>query len=608
MAAERKPLFMDQTEGFSEEVATTDYMTIARLTIPVAGSGGVGIVMNSTKVTGLGAATAAGDALGYAQTGAELGDLTITSGGDIDVSGGGELTGLPTVPSLSTSATSKAYVDSLVSGLGWKNPVDVFRLVGNQTVAQLDALGANAGAAYVVTDAGTLTRGTVAVTAGDLVEDNGTIWVLIEDAVGGFVPAGIRAILSGTDTLVSPYTDGTDNDKIVEFSGSSNTGVDTGDTVDKAAVLIQDSAHIGFYDNNGYVYEGVLTAGEWVQFTGTGTIIAGDGLVKTGNTISVDLATDPGLQFTSNKLDTKLKALGALAKDANGLYVKVEADGAITIDGTGGGLQVELEASNPSLAIVTNELGVKLSDGLTKDANGTAVALDASGSALEFTGAAGDGTLGVKVEATNPTLAVDGSNQLGVKLDPARAITTGAAGIGVNLEATNPALAITTNALDVKYQTTKGLASDASGLYVKVDGTSVSFDGSGQLQSLGSAEASRVENDMNGTGGTVAAGDPVYYTATANIIDEADAAVNAESRVIGVCRDATTITALAIVSAGPCAGVLSGATAGTPYYLQSGGGIGTALPGASTRVVQVGIAMNATDLFVRIVDFGKKAA
>jgi hypothetical protein len=54
--------------------------------------------------------------------------------------------------------------------------------------------------------------------------------------------------------------------------------------------------------------------------------------------------------------------------------------------------------------------------------------------------------------------------------------------------------------------------------------------------------------------------------------------------------------------------VLSGATAGDRYYLQDGGGIGTTIPSASKRIIQVGIAINATDLFVRIVDFGKKAA
>jgi hypothetical protein len=53
------------------------------------------------------------------------------------------------------------------------------------------------------------------------------------------------------------------------------------------------------------------------------------------------------------------------------------------------------------------------------------------------------------------------------------------------------------------------------------------------------------------------------------------------------------------------AGVLSSATAGSVYYLQSSGGIGTTVPSGGNNVVQVGFAINATDLFVMIQRFGK---
>lgn len=58
------------------------------------------------------------------------------------------------------------------------------------------------------------------------------------------------------------------------------------------------------------------------------------------------------------------------------------------------------------------------------------------------------GQLRVKLEASNPTLQINGSNELGVKLDAARAITTGASGIGVNVD--NSTIEINTNALRVK--------------------------------------------------------------------------------------------------------------------------------------------------------------
>jgi len=50
-------------------------------------------------------------------------------------------------------------------------------------------------------------------------------------------------------------------------------------------------------------------------------LTAGDGIDISSDVVSVDLATNPGLQFTSNKLDTKLKSGGGLAKDSSGLYV-----------------------------------------------------------------------------------------------------------------------------------------------------------------------------------------------------------------------------------------------------------------------------------------------
>jgi len=53
--------------------------------------------------------------------------------------------------------------------------------------------------------------------------------------------------------------------------------------------------------------------------------------------ISVDLATNPGLQFTSNKLDLKIEANKGLSKGANGLatVLKSETGGTISVDSSG---------------------------------------------------------------------------------------------------------------------------------------------------------------------------------------------------------------------------------------------------------------------------------
>ncbi len=108
----------------------------------------------------------------------------------------------------------------------------------------------------------------------------------------------------------------------------------------------------------------------------------------------------------------------------------------------------------------------------------------------------------------------------------------------------------------------------------------------------------------------IALADAVFQSTVNDRVGKARADTNSKANVIGVARTAqgTVGNTAEVVSAGPAAAVLTGATAGDAYYLQAAGGIGTAVPGAGNRVIQVGVAKNTTDLFVRIVDYGKKAA
>lgn len=109
--------------------------------------------------------------------------------------------------------------------------------------------------------------------------------------------------------------------------------------------------------------------------------------------ISVDLATNPGMQFTSNKLDLKVKSEtgGSITKDADGIYI---ADAAI------GNAKLAGSIANDKLANSTisgKALGASL-DSLT-DGNGIAdftynggsaasIAIDLDGSTLSV-GASG---------------------------------------------------------------------------------------------------------------------------------------------------------------------------------------------------------------------------
>lgn len=276
----------------------------------------------------------------------------LTMGGDIAMASN-RITGVPNTPTAGTDAVNQNYVDNIASGLQWRAPVDVYGLVGNGSVATLDALGASAGDAYVVTDSGTLTRGSVAVVAGDVVQDDGTNWVLVVSGSGGYVADGTRAILSTATALISPYTDASDDGKIVDFDGTSLTGSDTSEATDGSAVLVNGEG--GYYENSGYVFDGSVPTGSWNQFTGAGQVVAGDGLSKDGNTLNVNFGdgivndsdnvavdiydTNPGLEFVSNQLDVKLKSNNGLAKDSSGMYILID-DTPDTLDVDVDGLKV----------------------------------------------------------------------------------------------------------------------------------------------------------------------------------------------------------------------------------------------------------------------------
>jgi len=82
-------------------------------------AGSSDINMNSQKVTSLAAATIAGDAISYGQSGASLAGLTLTAALAM---GGSKITGLGT-PTLTDDAATKGYVDSIAQGLDWQESV-----------------------------------------------------------------------------------------------------------------------------------------------------------------------------------------------------------------------------------------------------------------------------------------------------------------------------------------------------------------------------------------------------------------------------------------------------------------------------------------------------
>lgn len=515
--AERKFMFM-AADGYSEEAATTDHAVLSGL---VVGSGSY----SAGKITGVTAASAAGDAVIWGQN-VTLGDVTLGADDDVTLSGGGEIIGLPATPSGATAAASKAYVDSLVSGLEWKSPAEVLRVIDDSLVTAPTLSAGDAGKAYVVGGTGGGWSGNA---IGDIVEWSGSAWVTVLAGSAGEPIDGARVVVVEASAAGS-FAGEEDNIGTYDAAGDAWT-FDT--SAEGWALIITGEG--GYYENTGWTYDN----GVWIQFTGAGQINAGDGLSKDGNTLDVNagdgisIVTDrvtvaldgsnAGLEFTGTTPDKTLGVLvntaAGLDITASGVEVDVEADGAIVFDGVNGGLEIKLETTNPTLDIVSNELGVKYS-----------------------------ATLG-------------------------------------------------------------GLDQDANGLKVKVDGSSILINGSGQIYSAGADEATRLENDFVAVENVTKA-DPVYWEPTAvDKFGKATAGTDAKAYVFGIAKaDILADATGAVVSYGPAAGVLAGATQGAKYYLAAAGGLSTTAPGAGNRVILIGWAINATDLWVQPIDYGKKAA
>jgi hypothetical protein len=267
---------------------------------------------------------------------------------------------------------------------------------------------------------------------------------------------------------------------------------------------------------------------------------------------------------------------------------------------------------------------------VTVGANGVGFDIDTiDGAGLEVnsgllrlsTAAAGDGleggggsALSVHLEATNPSLQIS-SDELGLKIDANGGLQKGASGVSIKTDETPDTLDVDSAGLKVT-----GLPS-----LFKINGSAVGAtvtqanldsltDGSNadslHIHAAAPAtEAPKVESDLS-VNEAISVADPVFWSSTSGRVGKGAANTDSKARIIGVARtaQATPGNNSTVVAHGLAASTLSGATPGTPYYLQATGGIGTSLPAAGNRIILVGYASTATDLWVTVRDYGKLAA
>lgn len=232
--------------------------------------------------------------------------------GTIDVSSA-KITNLGT-PTSDADATTKAYVDGLINGLDIKESVKI------ATTANI---------------AGTYNNGTGTITA----SSNGSIGSI--DGVS--VTQGIRILVKDqTDAKQngiyivtskgsggSPYvlTRAGDADASAEISGGAFFFVEEGTT----------NADNGFVTtHNGNPTLGTTNI-TFQQFSGAGQITAGNGLDKSGNSISVDLKANGGLVIESTELAVDLGAssiTGTLGVGDGGTGLTTIAKGSVLVANT----------------------------------------------------------------------------------------------------------------------------------------------------------------------------------------------------------------------------------------------------------------------------------
>lgn len=242
-----------------------------------------------------------------------------------------------TTSDLWTADKIQTEIDNAIDGRKWKDPVSVLRLIGNLTIAGIDLLTPTAGDAYVATDAGTPAAGTSdALVAGSIAEFDGTSWLEVVAGSGGFVPAGTRALLDTRTALIAPYTDATDDGKVVDFTGTSNTGAATGEAVEGNALIV--SGEQSIYENNAYTFDGVVPTGTWRLINQGGGLTAGNGILISSNTVSVKPDATTGgnvipVDVTANGVGLDVSDIDGTGLEANSGTLRLAAQG----NGIGGG-------------------------------------------------------------------------------------------------------------------------------------------------------------------------------------------------------------------------------------------------------------------------------
>lgn len=233
------------------------------------------------------------------------------SGETWDFSGAGSFS-VP-APTADAHSATKGYVDSVAQGL------DVKESVRAATSSSNDFSGFSYNSLKLVESSptqSTLTVGGVSLALNDR--------VLVKDQSTG-TENGIYFVnqVGNGSTVAWELTRALDADSSADITAGLFCFVEEGDAADSGFVLTT---------NDDITLDS--TALSFSQFSGAGQITAGDGLSKSGDTMSIDLVNSAsGLKFTSGELELDIDANGGLEVNSS-LKIKA-ADDSINLDSNG---------------------------------------------------------------------------------------------------------------------------------------------------------------------------------------------------------------------------------------------------------------------------------
>jgi hypothetical protein len=274
--------------GTLAQFASTTSSQLLGVISDETGSGSLVFATSPTLVTPvLGAATAtsitatSGNLTIAAAAGNNTVNINPTGTGTVDV-GSKRITSVAE-PTQATDAATKNYVDAVKTGLDVKDSVRV------ATTASLTATYSNgtSGVGATLTNSGTqaaLTIDSIVLSVGER--------VLVKDQSTALQNGFYRVTNAGSVSTNWVLTRSTDADETAEVTPGAFTFVEEGTNG----------------GNNGYVCTntGSITIGttsiSFVQFSGAGQVIAGDGLTKTGNTLNV-VGTNNRITANADSID-----------------------------------------------------------------------------------------------------------------------------------------------------------------------------------------------------------------------------------------------------------------------------------------------------------------